>query len=132
MEKIEHIGIAVQDLEASIELFSKILGREPYKTEVVESEKVTTVFFQIGETKIELLAATSPDSVIQKFIDKKGEGIHHIAFAVKNIEEKMQDLKKKDIELIHQEPKDGADHKRICFLHPKSTNSVLMELCVDK
>jgi methylmalonyl-CoA/ethylmalonyl-CoA epimerase len=132
MEKIEHIGIAVQDLQASIRLFTSILGKEPYKTENVDSEKVTTVFFQVGETKIELLAATSPDSVIQKFIDKKGEGIHHIAFAVDNIEEKMEYCKENGIELIQQQPKDGADNKKICFLHPKSTNGVLIELCMEK
>lgn len=132
IKKIEHIGIAVKDLGASNELFKKLFGHEHYKIEAVESEGVSTSFFMLGETKIELLQATSTDSSIAKFIEKKGEGIHHIAYAVDNVEEEMARLKGEGFELINKEPKDGADNKRICFLHPKSTNGVLVELCQER
>lgn len=132
MKKIEHIGIAVKNLEASEKLFELILGTPSYKREAVESEGVITSFFEIGETKIELLAATNDNSPIAKFIDKKGEGIHHIAFDSGDIINDLSRLSEAGIELIHEKPKDGADGKAIAFLHPKSTNSVLMELCQDK
>jgi methylmalonyl-CoA/ethylmalonyl-CoA epimerase len=131
MNKIEHIGIAVKDLESSNEVFAALLGNEHYKTEIVESEGVLTSFFKAGPNKIELLQATSIDSPIAKFIEKRGEGIHHIAFSVENIEEEIQRLTKKGFELIHKEPKKGADNKLIAFLHPKSTNGVLIELCQE-
>ncbi len=126
---IDHIGIAVKDLNISEDLYSKLLGVKAYKTETVESEGVTTCFFQVGETKIELLEATREDSPIAKFISKKGEGIHHIAFEVANIEDKIAELKEKGFVFIKEEPKRGADNKRIVFLHPKHTGSVLIELC---
>lgn len=132
IQKIEHIGIAVKNINESNELFKKLFGKEHYKIEKVESEGVSTSFFMLGETKIELVASTSENSSIAKFIDKKGEGIHHIAYAVDNIELEMDRLKKEGFELINQHPKDGADNKRICFLHPKSTNGVLVELCEEK
>jgi methylmalonyl-CoA/ethylmalonyl-CoA epimerase len=132
IKKIEHIGIAVRDISSSNELFSKLFGKEHYKIEAVESEGVSTSFFMLGETKIELLQATNEASSIAKFIEKKGEGIHHIAYAVDNIEHEMSRLKSEGFELINQEPKDGADNKRICFLHPKSTNGVLVELCEER
>jgi methylmalonyl-CoA/ethylmalonyl-CoA epimerase len=132
LKKVEHIGIAVKNLENSNALFKKLFGQEHYKVEKVESESVSTSFFMLGETKIELLEATDPDSAIAKFIDKKGEGIHHIAYAVDNIHEEMERLKKEGFELIHQQPKEGADNKLICFLHPKTTNGILVELCQDK
>ncbi|MBX3164947.1 MAG: methylmalonyl-CoA epimerase [Bacteroidetes bacterium] len=132
MQKIEHIGIAVKNLETSNELFKKLFGNSHYKIEAVESEGVSTSFFMLGETKIELLQATNNESSIAKFIEKKGEGIHHIAYAVNNIEAEMQRLKNEGFELINAQPKDGADNKRICFLHPKTTNGVLVELCEDK
>lgn len=132
IKKIEHIGIAVKGLDKSNELFMKLFGKEHYKVEEVKSESVSTSFFLLGETKIELLEATGENSAIAKFIDKKGEGIHHIAFEVDDIESEMQRLKNEGFELIHQEPKDGADNKRICFLHPKSTNGILVELCQEK
>ncbi len=130
--RIEHIGIAVKDLEVSTELFTHLLGQAPYKTETVEAEGVKTVFFQVGETKIELLGSIREDSVIAKFIAKKGEGIHHIAFATDNIVSELQRLKEHSFQLLHEQPKEGADNKAIAFLHPKSTNSVLIELCMDK
>lgn len=130
--KLEHIGIAVKDLEASNALFTKLFNSPPYKIEEVESEKVMTSFFQTGESKIELLAATGPDSTIAKYIEKKGEGIHHLAFEVNDIEKEIERLKSEGFELIHQVPKPGADNKRIAFLHPKSTNGVLIELCQEK
>jgi methylmalonyl-CoA/ethylmalonyl-CoA epimerase len=129
--KVEHIGIAVRDFSVSIPLFTKILNSECYKTENVESEKVRTAFFQNGETKVELLESFDQDGVIAKFIDKKGEGIHHIAFAVKNIEEEMARLKKEGFVLLNETPKKGADNKLICFIHPKETQGVLIELCQD-
>lgn len=131
-KKIEHIGIAVKDLKNANELFSKLFGKDHYKTEAVESENVSTSFFMLGETKIELVAATNEDSAISKFIEKKGEGIHHIAYEVDDIQKEMERLKTEGFELIHQQPKDGADNKLICFLHPKSTNGVLVELCQEK
>ena len=132
MKHVEHIGIAVKNLEASIELYTKLLGVEPYKKEEVESEGVITVFFDAGNTKIELLGATREDSPIAKFIEKRGEGIHHLAFAVENIRNKMQEITALDFILINNEPKDGADNKLIAFLHPKSTGNVLVEMCEDK
>lgn len=131
LKKIEHIGIAVKDLNESNILFSKLLGQEHYKTEEVESEGVKTSFFESGPNKIELLQATNPESPIKKFIDKKGEGIHHIAFAVDNIKAEIARLEQEGFRLIHQIPKKGADNKLIAFLHPKSTNGVLIELCQD-
>ncbi len=129
---IEHIGIAVKDLKKSTELFSLLLGIPPYKTEIVESEGVETVFFQIGETKIELLGSISENSAIANFINKKGEGVHHIAFATNNISDELQRLKQEHFQLVHNEPKNGADNKQIAFIHPKSTQNVLIELCMDK
>lgn len=131
MEKIEHIGIAVKDIKASNELFSKLFGKPHYKIEAVESEGVMTSFFEAGPNKIELLQATSEDSPIAKFIEKKGEGIHHIAFAVSDIDTEIERLKNEGFRMIHDQPKKGADHKLIAFLHPKSTNGVLIELCQD-
>lgn len=132
MNKIEHIGIAVKNLEEANRLFSRLLGTPPYKTEVVEREGVKTSFFKVGEVKIELLEATRPDSPIAKFIEKKGEGLHHLAFDVSLIEEKMESLKGEGFSLLADEPKPGADNKKIIFLHPKTTNSVLVELCQDR
>lgn len=131
MQKIEHIGIAVKNLEVSNELFSKLFGQKPYKEEAVESENVITSFFRNGPNKIELLQATDESSAIHKFIEKRGEGIHHIAFAVQDIKAEMERLVKEGFKLIHEEPKRGADNKLICFLHPKTTNGVLIELCQD-
>jgi methylmalonyl-CoA/ethylmalonyl-CoA epimerase len=132
MNKIEHIGIAVKDLDASERLFSLLLNTKPYKREEVEREGVLTSFFLVGNVKIELLAATRADSTIAKFIEKRGEGLHHLAFDVDNAEEKMETLRSAGFEWINNEPKDGADLKRIAFLHPKSTNGVLTEICQDK
>ncbi|MEP7167943.1 MAG: methylmalonyl-CoA epimerase [Bacteroidota bacterium] len=132
MNKIEHIGIAVKSLAASNDLFAKLLEKPHYKTENVESEFVNTSFFMIGENKIELLEATSPDSAISKFIKKKGEGIHHIAYDVKDIRAEMKRLKEEGFILLSEEPKQGADNKLVCFLHPKSTNGVLIELCQER
>jgi len=129
MEKVEHIGIAVKSLSASVPLFEKLLNTTCYKTEPVESEKVNTAFFQTGETKIELLESTEEDGVISRFIDKKGEGIHHIAFEVNDIHKEMDRLKKEGFALLNDAPKKGADNKLVCFLHPKSTNAVLIEIC---
>lgn len=131
MEKIEHIGIAVKDLDKANETYSKLLGSTHYKTEEVASEKVTTSFFRVGTNKIELLASTDPAGVIAKFIEKKGEGIHHIAYAVENIREEMQRLKSDGFVLLNEEPKKGADNKLVCFVHPKNTHGVLMELCEE-
>jgi methylmalonyl-CoA/ethylmalonyl-CoA epimerase len=131
MIKVEHIGIAVRDLNKVNELYQRLFGASHYKTEAVESEQVATSFFKIGETKIEFLETTGKDSAISKFIDKKGEGIHHIAFEVEDIMVEMERLKNQGFELIHQVPKKGADNKLICFLHPKSTNGVLIELCQE-
>jgi methylmalonyl-CoA/ethylmalonyl-CoA epimerase len=132
MLKVEHIGIAVKSLTASVPLFEKLLDTPCYKNEAVASENVNTAFFQKGETKIELLESTTEDGVIRKFIDKKGEGIHHIAFDVKDIYSEMERLKNEGFILLNEEPKQGADNKLVCFLHPKSTNSVLIELCQEK
>jgi methylmalonyl-CoA/ethylmalonyl-CoA epimerase len=132
MLKIEHIGIAVKDLNNSNELFKKLFGQVHYKTEEVQSEGVSTSFFQIGENKIELLEATNPDSPIAKFIEKKGEGIHHIAFDVADIRAEMKRLESEGFVLLNQEPKPGADNKLVCFLHPKGTNGVLIELCQER
>lgn len=130
--KLEHIGIAVRNLEDANQLFASLFNRPAYKIESVESEGVKTSFFQVGESKVELLEATNPDSAIAKFIEKKGEGIHHLAFEVEDIDAELERLNKEGFQLIHQTPKDGADNKRIAFLHPKSTNGVLIELCQDK
>lgn len=132
MQKIEHIGIAVKSLEISIPVFEKILNTPCYKTERVESEKVSTAFFQNGPNKIELLETTDPDGVIAKYIEKKGEGIHHIAFAVEDIEAEMERLKKEGFVLLNEKPKQGADNKLVCFLHPKHTNGVLIEICMER
>ena len=132
MRKIEHIGIAVNNLETSNLLFEKLFGNPPYKEEEVESEGVKTSFFMNGPNKIELLEATNADSPIAKFLEKKGEGIHHIAFDVDNLESELERLLLLDYELIHKTPKNGADNKLIAFLHPKSTDGVLIELCQDK
>lgn len=132
MKKIEHIGIAVKDISKSDELFKKLFGVEAYKLEEVSSEGVKTSFFQVGPNKIELLEATSPESPVAKFIEKKGEGIHHIAFEVEDISAELDRLKKEGFDLIHSTPKDGADNKLIAFLHPKSTGGVLIELCQEK
>lgn len=131
MERLEHIGIAVKDIKAANTLFTTLLGRSAYKVEEVESEGVRTSFFEISGLKIELLEATRPDSPIAKFIEKRGEGIHHLAFEVENIEQSLQDYRSKGFELINQQPKKGADNKQIAFLHPKSTNGVLVELCQE-
>ena len=130
--KIEHLGIAVKSLGMADDLFSKLLGKENSKQEAVEREGVTTSFYQVGESKIELLEATNPESPIAKFIDKKGEGIHHIAFGVEDIKSEVERLKNEGFIFISEEPKDGADNKLVVFLHPKSTNGVLVELCQEK
>ena len=130
--KIEHLGIAVKSLSTSDDLFAKLLGKENYKQEAVEREGVTTSFYEMGETKIELLEATNPDSPIAKFLDKRGEGIHHIAFGVENIYTEIDRLKAAGFIFISDVPKDGADNKLIVFLHPKSTNGILIELCQEK
>lgn len=131
MLKVEHIGIAVKNLAKSNELFSKLYGRKHYKTEEVASEGVNTSFFQVGETKIELLEATKEDSPIAKFIAKKGEGIHHIAYDVADIHAEMKRLSKEGFTLLNEIPKKGADNKLVCFLHPNTTNGVLVELCQE-
>lgn len=131
MQKIEHIGIAVQSIERSKLLFEKLFGAPSYKTEAVASEGVMTEFFQVGPNKIELLEATSADSPIAKFLEKKGEGIHHIAFDVKDILTEMKRLEAEGFTLLNAEPKKGADNKLVCFLHPKGTNGVLIELCQE-
>jgi len=131
LKKIEHIGIAVKDLEVSNRLYSKLLGVEHYKTEFVDSESVKTSFFKLGENKIELLQATNPESAIAKFINKKGEGVHHVAFEVENIEAEIKRLITEGFELIDNTPKLGADNKKIAFLHPKSSGGVLVELCQE-
>ena len=132
MKKIEHIGIAVKDIDEAEQRFAKLLGTLSYKRETVESEGVITSFFKTGESKLELLAPTRPDSPIQKFLDKKGEGIHHIAFEVDDIEQKMATLKQEGFILINDQPKDGADNKKIAFIHPKSTGGILVEICQEK
>lgn len=131
MKKIEHIGIAVKHLAQANELYASLLGREHYKVEAVESEGVNTSFFQMGDTKIELLEASKPDSPIAKFIEKRGEGIHHIAFEVDDIQAEMQRLQQEGFTVLNEKPKRGADNKLVCFLHPKSTQGVLVELCQE-
>jgi methylmalonyl-CoA/ethylmalonyl-CoA epimerase len=131
MLKIEHLGIAVKNLEQSNQLFEKLFGKAAYKLEKVESEGVSTSFFMMGDSKIELLEATQPDSPIAKFIEKKGEGIHHIAFEVDDIHAEMKRLQNEGFTLLSEQPKKGADNKLICFLHPKGTNGVLIELCQE-
>jgi len=131
MEHIEHIGIAVKDIKSANSIYEALLGVSPYKSEKVESEGVETSFFKCGESKIELLEATNPESPIAKFIEKRGEGIHHIAFAVKNIQQEMERLKKEGFTLLNEKPKEGADNKLVAFLHPKSANGVLIELCQE-
>jgi methylmalonyl-CoA/ethylmalonyl-CoA epimerase len=132
MLKIEHLGIAVKQLDISIPLYEQLLNTPCYKKEVVESEGVSTAFFHTGQEKIELLEATNEDSPIAKFIAKKGEGIHHVAFEVENIEAEMKRLSALGFQLLNDVPKSGADNKLVCFLHPKSTNGVLVELCQEK
>ncbi|MFN3666162.1 MAG: methylmalonyl-CoA epimerase [Sediminibacterium sp.] len=131
MLKVEHIGLAVKSFEQSIPLFEQLLSTPCYKTELVASEKVNTAFFQVGETKIELLESTDPEGVIAKFIEKKGEGMHHIAFEVADIEAEMKRLSDLGFQLLNPIPKQGADNKLVCFLHPKGTNGVLIELCQE-
>lgn len=131
VNKIEHIGIAVRDLANSNELFAKLFGEAHYKVEAVESEGVATSFFRVGESKIELLEATNENSAIAKFIEKKGEGIHHIAFDVDDIHAEMARLRSEGFTVLNEQPKRGADNKLVCFLHPKSANGVLVELCQE-
>jgi len=132
MYQIEHIGIAVKKLAVSVPLFEKLLNTTCYKTENVPGEQVNTAFFRTGETKIELIESVTDQGVISRFIEKKGEGLHHIAFAVTDIKAEMQRLKDEGFVLLNSEPKDGADNKLVCFIHPKETNGVLIELCQDK
>lgn len=129
MNKIEHIGIAVKSLDISIPLYEKLLGVSCYKTEKVESENVSTAFFATGANKVELLESMDQDGVIAKFIERKGEGIHHIAFDVTDIESEMERLRNEGFVLLNEKPKKGADNKLVCFVHPKNTNGVLVELC---
>lgn len=129
--KVEHIGIAVKTFDTSIPLYEKLLNTTCYKTETVASERVNTAFFRQGETKIELLESTDPDGVIAKFIEKKGEGIHHIAFEVADIHAEMERLRSEGFVLLNESPKKGADNKLICFVHPKNTNGVLVEICQE-
>lgn len=129
MRKIEHIGIAVADLEKSNELFARLLGKTHFKTEIVEGEGVQTSFFQVGETKVELVQATRTDSPIAKYVKKKSEGVHHIAFDVEDIHAEIIRLKEAGFEILNETPKQGADNKLVVFLHPRSTNGVLVELC---
>ncbi len=129
VKKVEHIGIAVKDLQQSNALFASLLGKEHYKIEEVASEGVRTSFFETGDSKIELLEATNPESPIARFIDKKGEGIHHIAFEVEDIRAEMERMRMEGFQLLNEEPKRGADNKLVCFIHPKSANGVLVELC---
>jgi methylmalonyl-CoA/ethylmalonyl-CoA epimerase len=131
MVRVEHIGIAVNSIEEKKSIYEKLLNTACYKTELVESEGVQTAFFQIGENKIELLEATRPDSAIAKYLEKKGEGIHHIAFEVEDIVAEMARLEAEGFQLLHTEPKRGADNKLICFLHPKSSGGILVELCQE-
>jgi methylmalonyl-CoA/ethylmalonyl-CoA epimerase len=132
MQKVEHIGIAVKSLAEAIPFFEKLMNSPCYKTEPVESEKVNTAFFRSGQTKIELLESFDPTGVISRFIEKKGEGLHHIAFDVADIDAEMKRLKKEGFILLNETPKPGADNKLVCFLHPKSTNGVLIELCMER
>jgi methylmalonyl-CoA/ethylmalonyl-CoA epimerase len=132
MQKVEHIGIAVKSLSISVPLFEKLLNSPCYKTELVKGEKVNTAFFQTGEIKIELLESIDKEGVIAKFIEKKGEGLHHIAFDVADIEAEMKRLENEGFMLLNEIPKPGADNKVVCFLHPKHTNGVLIELCMER
>lgn len=132
MLNVEHIGIAVKSLSDAVPLFEKLLNTPCYKTENVESEAVNTAFFRQGETKVELLESTKEDGVIKKFIERKGEGLHHIAFAVADIVAEMERLKSEGFTLLNEQPKAGADNKLVCFLHPKDTNGVLIELCQER
>jgi methylmalonyl-CoA/ethylmalonyl-CoA epimerase len=132
MQHVEHIGIAVKNLETAIPIYEKLLNTSCYKTESVESEKVNTAFFQTGEAKIELLESSTEDGVIARFIEKKGEGIHHIAFEVPDIRVEMSRLKAAGFRLLSDEPKRGADNKWVCFVHPKSAGGVLLEICQEK
>lgn len=131
MLKVEHIGIAVKGFSTAIPLYEKLLNTPCYKTETVDSEKVNTAFFRQGDTKIELLESTDPEGVIARFIEKKGEGIHHIAFEVTDILTEMTRLQAEGFTLLNETPKKGADNKLVCFLHPKGTNGVLVELCQE-
>ena len=131
IKKIEHIGIAVKDLNKSNELFKKLLGEQSYKTEAVDSESVTTSFFKVGDQKIELLEASEPNSTIARFIERRGEGMHHLAFHVENIDEEIERLEKEGFEFVSKIPTKGADNKMVVFLHPKTTNGVLVELCQE-
>ena len=131
MNKVEHIGVAVKNLTDSVSLFEKLLNSPCYKTELVETEKVKTAFFKTGDTKIELLESTDPNGIVARFIEKKGEGLHHIAFEVADIEKEMERLKKEGFVLLNDKPKPGADNKLVCFLHPKNTSGVLIELCQE-
>jgi methylmalonyl-CoA/ethylmalonyl-CoA epimerase len=132
MRKVEHIGIAVKDLTSSIPLFERLLGSPCYKTEQVAGEKVDTAFFQKGETKIELLQGLGADSIMTRFVEKKGEGMHHIAFEVEDIHAEMRRLADAGFTLLNATPKEGADNKLVCFLHPKETGGVLIELCMER
>jgi len=132
MQKIEHIGIAVKNLAAAVPVYEKLLNTPCYKTESVESEKVNTAFFQNGPNKVELLESSDSDGVIARFIEKKGEGLHHVAFAVEDIEAEMKRLQDEGFILLNEKPKAGADNKWVCFLHPKHTNGVLIELCSER
>jgi methylmalonyl-CoA/ethylmalonyl-CoA epimerase len=129
MKRIEHIGIAVKDLKSGNDIYESLLGKALYKVEEVTSEHVLTSFFQVGDSKIELLQATHEDSAIAKYIDKKGEGIHHIAFEVEDIYKAMEEMSAKGFKVLNEKPKKGADNKLVCFIHPKSANGVLVELC---
>ena len=129
---MEHIGIAVRDLDVSMPLYEKLLGSPCYKTELVASENVRTAFFRVGNTKVELLESLEPDGVIARFVEKKGEGLHHLAFEVPDIDEEMKRLSQAGFQLLATAPKDGADNKLVCFLHPKTTNGVLIELCQER
>lgn len=131
MVRVEHIGIAVSNLQEVNSLYEKLFGKPAYKSEIVDSEHVETSFFQVGETKIEFLEANDPSSAIAKYIEKKGQGIHHIAFEVEDIHAEMERLSMEGFQLINEQPKKGADNKLVCFLHPKSTNGVLVELCQE-
>ena len=131
MKNLEHIGIAVKDFAAANALFTKLLNAEPYKTEEVASEGVNTAFFKMGEAKIELLEGLTPDSAITKFLEKKGEGIHHLAFEVEDIYAEMERLRAEGFTLLNEQPKRGADNKLVCFVHPKTANGVLIELCQE-
>lgn len=132
LQHVDHIGIAVKELAISVPLFEKLLNSQCYKVETVESEKVMTAFLQRGETKIELLEGLDPEGVISSFISRRGEGLHHIAFEVDDIEAEMERLKQEGFTLLHDKPRKGADNKLVCFLHPRSTNGVLVELCMQQ